>query len=204
MCSWEPRPSSSEFCYPILKLTPQISPYPRGAVNNSKLKQRRFWATYVNRKWSFFHFWWQFCPNFGQIISIIVKTLRNANLVASRCFKMKEISLPVDVRCSKTPLLKLPNIQWCFQWWPLTIFLNALWSIFILQFWHNVLVNWSIKLTMTVYISFPFTFIIKWVKQIHWVFFLWCRWIRQRNNTFRLLIISRECHFHLLPVWSTS
>ena len=47
---------------------------------------------------------------FGQIISIIVKTLRNTNLAASRCFKMKKTSLPVDVRHSKTPLLKLPSV----------------------------------------------------------------------------------------------
>ena len=45
---------------------------------------------------------------FGQIVSIIVKTLKNTNLVASSCFKMKKTSLPVDVRRSKTPLLKLP------------------------------------------------------------------------------------------------
>ena len=137
------RPSSSEYCYPILQLTPQMSPYPGGAVNNRKLKQRHFWATHVNRKWSFFIFDSSFAQIFGQIISIRVKTLRNTNLVASRCFEMKKTSLPVDVRRSKTPLLKLPNIQWCFQWWPLTIFLNALWSIFTLQFWYNVLVNWS-------------------------------------------------------------
>ena len=56
-----------------------------------------------------------FVQMFGQIISIRVKTLRNTNLVASRCFKMKKTSLPVDMRRSKTPLLKLPNIQWCFQ-----------------------------------------------------------------------------------------
>ena len=41
----------------------------------------------------------------GQLVSIIVKTLRNTNLGASRCFKMKKTSLPVDVRRSKTPLL---------------------------------------------------------------------------------------------------
>ena len=46
----------------------------------------------------------------GQLVSIIVKTLRNTNLGASRCFKMKKTSLPVDVRYSKTPLLKLPDI----------------------------------------------------------------------------------------------
>ena len=49
-----------------------------------------------------------FTQMFGEMASIIVKTLRNANLVASRCFKMKKISLPFDVRSSKTPLLKLP------------------------------------------------------------------------------------------------
>ena len=47
----------------------------------------------------------------GQLVSIIVKTLRNTNLGASRCFKMKKTSLPVDVRGSKTPLLKLPNMM---------------------------------------------------------------------------------------------
>ena len=47
----------------------------------------------------------------GQLVSIIVKTLRNTNLGASRCFKMKKTSLPVDVRRSKTPLLKLPSIS---------------------------------------------------------------------------------------------
>ena len=51
-----------------------------------------------------------FAQMFGQIVSIIVKTLRNTNLGASRCFKMKKTSLPVDVRRSKMPLLKLPNM----------------------------------------------------------------------------------------------
>ena len=46
----------------------------------------------------------------GQLVSIIVKTLKNTNLGVSRCFKIKKTSLPVDVRRSKTPLLKLPNI----------------------------------------------------------------------------------------------
>ena len=51
----------------------------------------------------------------GQLVSIIVKTLRNTNLGASRCFKMKKTSLPVDVRRSKTPLLKLPNNEGVLQ-----------------------------------------------------------------------------------------
>ena len=53
-----------------------------------------------------------FAQFFKQIVSIIVKTLRNTNLVALRCFKMKKTLLPVGVRRSKTPLLKLPN-YWC-------------------------------------------------------------------------------------------
>ena len=39
-----------------------------------------------------------FAQIFGQIVSIIVTTLRNTNLGASRCFKMKKTSLPVDVQ----------------------------------------------------------------------------------------------------------
>ena len=37
----------------------------------------------------------------GGFVSIIVKTLRNTNLVASRCCKMKKTPLPVDIRRSK-------------------------------------------------------------------------------------------------------
>ena len=40
---------------------------------------------------------------FVQIVAMIVKTLKNTNLVASMCFKMKKTLLPLDVRCSKTP-----------------------------------------------------------------------------------------------------
>ena len=47
---------------------------------------------------------------FGQIVSIRVKTLSNTNMVASRLIKREQGSLPVDVRRSKTSLLKLPNL----------------------------------------------------------------------------------------------
>ena len=50
-----------------------------------------------------------FAQIFGQIVSIIVKRLRNANLVASRCFKMKNSLLPVDVRRSKNVFACAPN-----------------------------------------------------------------------------------------------
>ena len=32
--------------------------------NIRELKQRRFWATHVNRKWTFYILWQWFCPNF--------------------------------------------------------------------------------------------------------------------------------------------
>ena len=58
---------------------------------------------------SLFNFWdGVFGQIFGQIVSLIVKTLGNTNLVASRGLKMKKTSLPVDVRRSKPPLLNLP------------------------------------------------------------------------------------------------
>ena len=67
---------------------------------NSELKQRR------QPEVVFFSFLdGGLAQMFGQIVSLVVKTLRNTNLVASRCFKMKKTSLPVDVRRSKTPLL---------------------------------------------------------------------------------------------------
>ena len=45
---------------------------------------------------------------FGQIVSIRVKTLSNTNLVGPRHIKREKRLLPVDVRRSKTSLLKLP------------------------------------------------------------------------------------------------
>ena len=45
-----------------------------------------------------------FAHSFGQIVSILVKTLGNTNLVASRCLKIKKTSLPVHVGRSKMPL----------------------------------------------------------------------------------------------------
>ena len=45
----------------------------------------------------------------GQIVFIREKKLSNTNLLESRRIKEKKASLPVDVRRSKTSLLKLPN-----------------------------------------------------------------------------------------------
>ena len=52
-----------------------------------------------------------FAQIFSQIASITVKKLRNTNFISSRHVKRENTSLPVDVRRSKTSLLKLPNIQ---------------------------------------------------------------------------------------------
>ena len=51
-----------------------------------------------------------FAQIFSQIASITVKKLRNTNFISSRHVKRENTSLPVDVRRSKTSLLKLPNI----------------------------------------------------------------------------------------------
>ena len=51
-----------------------------------------------------------FAQIFSQIASITVKKLRNTNFKSSRHVKRENASLPVDVRRSKTSLLKLPII----------------------------------------------------------------------------------------------
>ena len=58
---------------------------------------------------------------FGQIVFIIIKTLGNKTMVASRLIKREKGSLPVDVRRSKTSLLKLPILStspyyFCRNW----------------------------------------------------------------------------------------
>ena len=50
-----------------------------------------------------------FAQIFSQIVSIRVKKLSNTNYIASRHTTREKSSLPVDVRCSKMSLLKLPN-----------------------------------------------------------------------------------------------
>ena len=49
-----------------------------------------------------------FAQIFSQIASITVKKLRNTNFISPRHVKRENTSLPVDVRRSKTWLLKLP------------------------------------------------------------------------------------------------
>ena len=49
-----------------------------------------------------------FAQIFSQIASITVKKLRNTNFISARHVKRENTSLPVDVRRTKTSLLKLP------------------------------------------------------------------------------------------------
>ena len=50
-----------------------------------------------------------FAQIFSEIVSRSVKKLSNTNFIASRHIKRETFSLPVDVRLSKTHLLKLPS-----------------------------------------------------------------------------------------------
>ena len=52
-----------------------------------------------------------FVQNFGQIVSITVQMLINANLVVLRCFKVKKTLLAVYELRSKMALLKLSNME---------------------------------------------------------------------------------------------
>ena len=58
---------------------------------------------------AFFHFFdGGFAQIFSQIASITVEKLRNRTFISSRHVKRENTSLPIDVRRSKTSLLKLP------------------------------------------------------------------------------------------------
>ena len=93
-----------------LKSLVLIYPSVRPSFNTvtREFKLRSSWVTNINRTWTFAFLSCDFKEMFAQIVSIRVKTLsRDTNLVASRQFKMENGSLPVDVRGSKTSLLKL-------------------------------------------------------------------------------------------------
>ena len=85
---------------------------------------------HVNRKWGFCDRKWGFCiigqwfyPNVRQIFFIRERTLSSTILVAFRYITSRHItreksSLPVDFRCSKTSLLKFPNVIYiCNSFW---------------------------------------------------------------------------------------
>ena len=61
---------------------------------------------HVSRKWTFCTLELSLCKIFGQIVSLRVKKPNNTNMVALRHMKWEKCSLPVDVRRSKTSLLK--------------------------------------------------------------------------------------------------
>ena len=74
-----------------------------GSLSNNVFERRRSTGSGL---FSFFD--GGFAQIFSQIASITVKKLRNTNFISSRYVKRENTSLLVDVRRSKTLLLKLP------------------------------------------------------------------------------------------------
>ena len=77
-------------------------PYFPAGQKDSEFKQPRFLATHINRKWVFF----SVLPG----VLILIETLCPKSCSKSR-HKSAKSQLPVDVRGSKTALLKLPNLN---------------------------------------------------------------------------------------------
>ena len=77
----------------------------RYGLSNNVFERRTWTGTGL-----FWFFDGGFAQIFSQIASITVKKLRNTNFISSRHVKRENTSLPVDVRRSKTPLLKLPIV----------------------------------------------------------------------------------------------
>ena len=77
-------------------------PYFPAGQKDSEFKRPRFLATHINRKWVFF----SVLPS----VLILIETICPKNCSKSR-LKSAKSQLPVDVRGSKTALLKLPNLN---------------------------------------------------------------------------------------------
>lgn len=94
---------------------PSLRPHRRWAKFSRKLpddrpddlrgfKQTRFWATHVNRKWTFCNIRQWFANIFGQVVSIRARKISITNWAASRYIKKENASLQ--------PLLKLYSQLW--------------------------------------------------------------------------------------------
>jgi len=97
----------------------------------SELRERRFLATHINWKWTFFILEQYFCPNFWTNHLFNTKGTMNTNLILSICFKMRKISPWVDVPHSKMPLLKLSYVASCAPWkwrWSTSVIINMSFS----------------------------------------------------------------------------
>ena len=90
--------------YVSLKLPTYPSPKPTLGSLSSEVFERRT----STGNGLFAHLSRDFEHIFGQIVSTRIKPIGNTNTVASRLIKREKGSLPVDVRRSKTSLLKLP------------------------------------------------------------------------------------------------
>ena len=102
-------------------LTPQnickilLSAHARTSQTNRELKQRRFWAKHVNRKWGPLPFYmprhWQICIA-KCLFSYKEDLIKSFNRTTAQWCKK---STSGCIRCSKTLLLKLPNILHLYQ-----------------------------------------------------------------------------------------
>ena len=88
--------------FPVLSISTELVTL-IGSLSNNIFERRTLTGSGL---FSFFD--GSFAQIFSQIASITVKKLRNTNFISSRHIKRENNSVPVDVRRSKTSLLKLP------------------------------------------------------------------------------------------------
>ena len=90
----------------VVKLSTLFACLPK---HNRGLKEQHLWAMDVNRKWTYCIIGEWFGSN-SQVNRLYKrKKLNNINLLVSRHIYSEKASVPVDVRRSKTSLLKFPN-----------------------------------------------------------------------------------------------
>ena len=89
----------------------------------------------------------------GQIVFIREKKLSNTNLLASRHMRREKASLSVDVRRSKTSLLKFPIISYIPKRGHLNVIISTK-SLFIIISNSNVLKNLSKNISKLVFLDF--------------------------------------------------
>lgn len=104
--------------FPFVNSAPPRLPWSIAAVfvlSPSPARSSRVigWRT-LTESWCFALLGSGLAQMFGQMVSLGVKTLSNANLGASKHVKRKKARLPVDVRPSKTPSLQPPTLSFLF------------------------------------------------------------------------------------------
>ena len=94
-CTIEVIPCKQKSLHTRIFNRPKIRPVP------CERRQRSFWATHVNRKWSFCNLRRDFDQIFRKIVSMREKTFRNTNLVETRHIKREKCFRLTCVRSLK-------------------------------------------------------------------------------------------------------